>query len=132
MIFPMSALKDGQTQFLRYFFWTHIVGRSTETVSAISETFLVKILPARALHSALYHEKRIALVNNFVYLVPLKNIVQGRKGYSKVEKRFPCESPFPLFYPWDPCFTQLLQISSWLHVKSFIANFVIVASCKSN
>jgi hypothetical protein len=27
----------------------------------------------------LYHEKRIALVNNFVYLVPLKNIVQGRK-----------------------------------------------------
>jgi hypothetical protein len=49
----------------------------------------------------LYHEKRIALVNNFVYLVPLKNIVQGRKGYSKVEKRFPWESSFPLFYPWD-------------------------------
>jgi hypothetical protein len=49
----------------------------------------------------LYHEKRIALVNNFVCLVPLKNIVQGRKGYSKVEKRFPWESYFPLFYPWD-------------------------------
>jgi hypothetical protein len=48
---------------------------------------------------SLYHEKRIALVNNFVYLVPLKNIVQGRKGYSKVEKRFPWESSFPLFYP---------------------------------
>jgi hypothetical protein len=47
----------------------------------------------------LYHEKRIALVNNFVCLVPLKNIVQGRKGYSKVEKRFPRESSFPLFYP---------------------------------
>jgi hypothetical protein len=45
----------------------------------------------------LYHEKRIALVNNFVYLVPLKNIVQGRKGYSKAEKRFPWESSFPLF-----------------------------------
>jgi hypothetical protein len=26
------------------------------------------------------------------------------------------------------CFTPLLQISSWLHVKSFIANFVMVAS----
>jgi hypothetical protein len=39
----------------------------------------------------MYHEKRIALVNNFVCLVPLKNIVQGRKGYSKVEKRFPWE-----------------------------------------
>jgi hypothetical protein len=49
----------------------------------------------------LNHEKRIALVNNFVCLVPLKNIVQGRKGYSKVEKRFPWESSFPLFYPWD-------------------------------
>jgi hypothetical protein len=49
----------------------------------------------------LYHEKRIALVNNFVYLVPLKNIVQGRKGYLKVEKRFPWESFFPLFYPWE-------------------------------
>jgi hypothetical protein len=40
-------------------------------------------------------------VINFVYLVPLKNIVQGRKGYSKVEKRFPWESSFPLFYPWE-------------------------------
>jgi hypothetical protein len=50
---------------------------------------------------SLYHEKRIALVNNFVYLVPLKNIVQGRKGYSKVEKRFPWESFFPLLYPWE-------------------------------
>jgi hypothetical protein len=49
----------------------------------------------------LYHEKRIALVNNFVYLVPLKNIVQGRKGYLKVEKRFPWESFFPLFYPFS-------------------------------
>jgi hypothetical protein len=49
----------------------------------------------------LYHEKRIALVNNFVCLVPLKNIVQGRKGYLKVEKRFPWESSFPLFYPRD-------------------------------
>jgi hypothetical protein len=27
----------------------------------------------------LYHEKRIALVNNFVSLVPLKNIVQWKK-----------------------------------------------------
>jgi hypothetical protein len=52
----------------------------------------------------LYHEKRISLVNNFVYLVPLKNIVQGRKGYSKVEKRFPRESSFPLFYPRDILF----------------------------
>jgi hypothetical protein len=26
------------------------------------------------------------------------------------------------------CFTQLLRISSWLHVKSFIANFVMDAS----
>jgi hypothetical protein len=34
-------------------------------------------------------------------LVPLKNIVQGRKGYSTVEKRFPWESSFSLFYPWD-------------------------------
>jgi hypothetical protein len=49
----------------------------------------------------LYHEKRIALVNNFVCLVPLKNIVQGRKRYSKVEKRFLWETSFPLFYPWD-------------------------------
>jgi hypothetical protein len=51
----------------------------------------------------LYHEKRIALVNNFVCLVPLKNIVQGRKrkGYSKVEKIFPWKSYFPLFYLWD-------------------------------
>jgi hypothetical protein len=48
---------------------------------------------------ALYHEKRIALVNNFVCLVPLKNIVQGRKGYLKVEKKNPWESSFPLFYP---------------------------------
>jgi hypothetical protein len=47
----------------------------------------------------LYHEKRIALVNNFVCLVPLKNIVQGRKGYLKVEKKIPWESSFPLFYP---------------------------------
>jgi hypothetical protein len=45
----------------------------------------------------LYHEKRIALVNNIVCLVPLKNIVQGRKGYSKVEKRFPGESSFSTF-----------------------------------
>jgi hypothetical protein len=52
----------------------------------------------------LYHEKRIALVNNFVCLVPLKNIVQGRKGYLKVEKRFPWESSFPLFYPWERSF----------------------------
>jgi hypothetical protein len=49
----------------------------------------------------LYHEKRIALVNNFVCLVPLKKIVQGRKGYLKVEKKSPCESSFPLFYPSD-------------------------------
>jgi hypothetical protein len=27
----------------------------------------------------LYHEKKIALVNNFVYLVPLKIIVPGKK-----------------------------------------------------
>jgi hypothetical protein len=47
----------------------------------------------------LYHEKRIALVNNFVCLVPLKNIVQGRKGYLKVEKKSPWETSFPLFYP---------------------------------
>jgi hypothetical protein len=38
------------------------------------------------LENPLYHEKRIALVNNFVCLVPLKNIVQGRKGYLNVEK----------------------------------------------
>jgi hypothetical protein len=47
----------------------------------------------------LYHEKRIALVNNFVCLVLLKNSVQGRKGYLKVEKKSPWESSFPLFYP---------------------------------
>jgi hypothetical protein len=47
----------------------------------------------------LYHEKRIALVNNFVCLVLLKNIVQGRKGYLKVEKKSPWETSFPLFYP---------------------------------
>jgi hypothetical protein len=46
----------------------------------------------------LYHEKRIALVNNFVCLLPLKNIVQGRKGYLKAEKKNPWESSFPLFY----------------------------------
>jgi hypothetical protein len=40
----------------------------------------------------LYHEKRIALVYNFVYLLPLKNIVQGRKGLLKVEKKIPWES----------------------------------------
>jgi hypothetical protein len=48
----------------------------------------------------LYHEKRIALVNNFVCLLPLKNSVQGRKGYLKVEKKIPRASSFPLFYPW--------------------------------
>jgi hypothetical protein len=47
----------------------------------------------------LYHEKRIALVNNFVCLVPLKNIVQGRKGYLKVDKKSPWKSFFSLFYP---------------------------------
>jgi hypothetical protein len=50
-------------------------------------------------YDILYHEKRIALVNNFVCLLPLKNIVQGRKGYLKVEKKIPWESSFPLFYP---------------------------------
>jgi hypothetical protein len=39
----------------------------------------------------LYHEKRISLVNFFVFLLLLKNIVQGRKGYLKVEKRFQIE-----------------------------------------
>jgi hypothetical protein len=58
---------------------------------ALLEVIVVKII--------LYHEKRIALVNNFVCLVPLKNIVQGRKGYLKVEKKSPWETSFPLFYP---------------------------------
>jgi hypothetical protein len=49
----------------------------------------------------LYHEKRIALVYNFVCLLPLKNIVQGRKGLLKVKKEIPWESSFTLFYPWD-------------------------------
>jgi hypothetical protein len=38
-------------------------------------------------------------VNNFVCLLPLKNSVQGRKGYLKVEKKIPWERSFPLFYP---------------------------------
>jgi hypothetical protein len=49
----------------------------------------------------LYHEKRIALVYNFVCLLPLKNIVQGRRGLLKVEKKVPWENSFPLFYPRD-------------------------------
>jgi hypothetical protein len=66
----------------------------------------------------LYHEKRIALVNNFVCLVPLKNIVQGRKGYSKVEKRFPWEISFPpsniLFFPGQYFLTGLgRQLFTW-------------------
>jgi hypothetical protein len=36
---------------------------------------------------ALYHENRISQVQNFVFQFPLKNIVQGRKGYLKVEKK---------------------------------------------
>jgi hypothetical protein len=60
---------------------------------------LTKYWAVKAVLVYLYHEKRIALVNNFVCLVPLKNIVQGRKGYLKVEKKNPWESSFPLFYP---------------------------------
>jgi hypothetical protein len=41
----------------------------------------------------------MSLVSNFVCLLPLKNIVQGRKVYVRVEKRFPWEISFPLFYP---------------------------------
>jgi hypothetical protein len=39
------------------------------------------------LYRYLYHEKRIALVNNFVYLVPLKNIVQGRISISSMKNK---------------------------------------------
>jgi hypothetical protein len=49
----------------------------------------------------LYHENRISQVQNFVFPVPLKNIVQGRKVYLKVEKRISWASSFPLFYPRD-------------------------------
>jgi hypothetical protein len=49
--------------------------------------------------AALYHENRISQVQNFVFQLPLKNIVQGRKGYLKVEKKIPWETCFPLFYP---------------------------------
>jgi hypothetical protein len=49
----------------------------------------------------LYHEKRIALVNNFVCLLPLKNIDQGRKGYLKVEKKIPWESSFSTFLAFE-------------------------------
>jgi hypothetical protein len=82
------------------YFW----GAQQGSVSTITFLFVVRFCYHRtipmmifAAYYVLYHEKRIALVNNFVYLVPLKNIVQGRKGYSKVEKSFPWESSFPLF-----------------------------------
>jgi hypothetical protein len=60
----------------------------------------VNFSPFEVRKCRLYHENRIALVNNFVCLLPLKNIVQGRKEYLKVEKKIPWESFFPLFYPW--------------------------------
>jgi hypothetical protein len=34
----------------------------------------------------------------FLFLLLLKNIVHGKKGYFRVEKRYPWESTFPLFY----------------------------------
>jgi hypothetical protein len=51
----------------------------------------------RAPHHTLYHEKRISLVKFFVFLLLLKNIVQGRKGYLKVEKRFQIENRYFYF-----------------------------------
>jgi hypothetical protein len=70
----------------------------------------------------LYHEKRIALVNNFVCLLPLKNSVQGRKGHLKVEKKIPWKSSFPLFYPWagkvKSFFTREIIFSGYIKTAS--------------
>jgi hypothetical protein len=56
----------------------------------------VDFLVGKSFPFPLYHEKRISLVTFFVFLLLLKNIVHGRKGYLKVEKRFQIENV--LFY----------------------------------